>query len=322
MQIADGVHRFETRLGERINCVYVFAGSERSLLFDTTVAPVVEADLIPQLHNAGLDPAAIRYVVNSHCDWDHTGGNGVIRRLLADAVLMCHELDRPMVESAHALITRRYGEFSEEHGIDESDEGKALIGEMAQLVPIDVGLRGGERFHLGSGWHVDVLHTPGHSWGHLSVYDPRSGSLAIGDATLGHAVLLADGSPAFPPTYRYVDSYLSTIHRFEGMRVDHLLTSHYPVYSGGAVGDFLADSAAYAARVDEALLDAIGDAGPVTMRALTEQLGPSLGEWPRSADEYLVHPFGGHLERMEQFGKVRRVPHADGRVAYVAGAAR
>jgi glyoxylase-like metal-dependent hydrolase (beta-lactamase superfamily II) len=315
VEVADGVHRIETALGERINCLYVFTGSQAAAVFDTGVATTVRAALLGYLETIGYDPHRIRYVVNSHCDWDHTGGNGVVTELAPRALLMCHELDRPMVEDVQHLINARYGEFRDDHGVDEPAATKKLIHESARLVPVDVSLRGGERLHLGDGWHVEVLHTPGHSRGHLSIYDPRSRALAIGDATLGTAVPFADGSPAFPPTYRYVDSYVETIELFEAMTAGALLTSHYPVYEGDQVGEFLALSRAYVDRIDAELRGLLADR-PGTMRELIEQLGPGLGTWPAVAHEYLVHPFAGHLERLERDGRVRRTRASGARVGY------
>jgi glyoxylase-like metal-dependent hydrolase (beta-lactamase superfamily II) len=314
VEVARDVHRIETPLGERINCLYLLAGAEAGLLFDTGIDPTVREALPAYLDDIGFDPARIRFVVNSHCDWDHTGGNGAVRELAPNALLMCHELDRPRIEDLDRLIDERYGEFRDDHGIDEPDETKAFIHDNARVVPIDVGLRGGEVLHLGDGWRVEVMHTPGHSWGHVSIHDPRSRSVAIGDATLWNAVLFADGSPAFPPTYRYVDTYLATIHRFQGMELDRVLTSHYPVYAGDQVGEFLAESRAYVDRVDAALSAALRDT-PRTMRELTEELGDDLGAWPKEAHEYLVHPFGGHLERFEQHGDVER-ERGDGHVVH------
>lgn len=315
MEVAQGVHRIETPLGDRVNCLYLFTGSDNALLFDTAIDPTVREALPAYLDTIGYDPGCIRFVVNSHCDWDHTGGNGAVAEIAPDAVLMCHELDRPRIEDLDLLIDRRYGEFRDGHGIDEPEETKAFIHENARLVPVDVGLRGGEQLHLGDDWHVEVLHTPGHSWGHLSIHDPRSHTVAIGDATLWNAVLFADGRPAFPPTYRYLDTYVATIHRFQGMEIDQLLTSHYPVYAGTQVGEFLAESRAYVDRVDAALREALRDE-PLTMRGLIQELGDDLGQWPEEAHEYLVHPFGGHLERFEQYGDVEVTRGNDRHVIY------
>jgi len=316
MEVADGIHRVETPLGDRVNCVYLFAGTRWALLFDTAIGPAVASHVEPYLAAAGVEPARIRYVVNSHCDWDHHGGNGAVRDLAPAAVLCCHELDRPLVEDADLLFARRYDELAAD-GISEPATTRAFVAANTRQVPIDLGLSGGERFFLGSGWAVDLLHTPGHSRGHVSIHDPRSRTAVVGDAVLGSAVLLADGSPAFPPTYRYVDTYLGTVQRLQAMGLDQLLTAHYPVYGGPDAAEFLADTRAFADRAEAALRKELAAAGgPVTMTALTERLGPRLGRWPGEANQFLSQPLLGHLERLERHGLVDRA-RANGPAGYV-----
>jgi glyoxylase-like metal-dependent hydrolase (beta-lactamase superfamily II) len=313
MEVAEGVHRIETPLGERVNCVYLFAGTRAALLFDTAIAPEVTAHVVPYLHRTGVEPARIRYVVNSHCDWDHHGGNGAVRDLAPAAALCCHELDRPLIEDADLLFARRYDELAAD-GITEPAQTRPFVAANTRQVPMDIGLSGGERFFLGSGWSVDLLHTPGHSRGHVSIYDPRSRSAVVGDAVLGNAVPLADGRPAFPPTYRYLDTYLATIQRLQGIAPDRLLTAHYPVLSGPEVAEFLGETRAFADRVEAALRRELV-AAPLTMLALTERLGPLLGHWPAEASRFLSQPLLAHLERLERYRLVSRSLE-DRRTAY------
>lgn len=312
MEITRGIHRIEAPLGERFNALYLMVGSEASLLVDTGLAPDIEGTLLPYLDSIDHAPERIRYVVNTHSDFDHMGGNGALSEAIPSAVLMCGEFDRPMVEDLEKMISERYGEFAADHGLDDTDETKAWIRENAVSVPVDIGLTGGERFHLGDGWHVEILHTPGHSLGSISVWDPSSRSLAIGDAVLWNAVLLADGAPAFPPTYRYVETYVATIQRLHGMAIDHLLTSHYPLYEGSAVAGFLDQSRAYVDHVDTTLREQLQGDAPLTLAQLTRALGPALGDWPDPTSQYLCYPLLGHLERLERQGLVSRT-RSDGR---------
>ncbi len=303
MEVAPGIHRIETSLGDRLNCLYLLVGDEHILLIDTGLAATPYESLVPYLDSIGVDPRHIDYVVITHADFDHMGGNAALRKLAPDALFLCHELDRQQVENVDLMIKERYGEFSDEHDIDESNDSKVWIRANAQGVPIDMALAGGERIHLGSGWFVDVLHTPGHSRGHLSIYDPRSRSAIITDTALWHGLVTKDGKPAFPPTYRYLDTYLASIQRLQGMSIAYLLTSHYPVYSGSAIAEFLAESRTYADRVDSALRDELMRSGrEYTMRELIDVLGPQLGEW--ADNTFLVYPFQGHLERLISYRQV------------------
>jgi glyoxylase-like metal-dependent hydrolase (beta-lactamase superfamily II) len=316
MEIAPGIHRIVAPLGERFVAVYLLVENGDALLIDTGMDDTPRTYIAPYLDQIGLAPSRIRYVLTSHADFDHTAGNLSLQEMNPNALFLCHALDQPMIEDIEVMITERYGEFAADHGIDETEESKQFIRNSSRHVPVNVTVSGGETIRLGAFWQVEILHAPGHSRGHLSVYDARSQTLIICDATLGNAVLFQNGKPAFPPTYRYVDSYVATMNRFRGMNVKTLLTSHYPIYTGAGVAEFLAESRSYVDRVDQAVLTELaGATTPPTMRELCTTLSPVLGEWPASSSIFLAYPLQGHLERLVQYGVVK-TGRRDGLMTY------
>jgi len=159
----------------------------------------------------------VRYAVNTYSDFDHTGGNKAVRDLMPDALICCGERDRPMIENLQLMINNRHGEFARDHNFDETPEAKAFVRTVVFETRIDIGFSGNERIDLGD-QVIEIMHTPGHSWGHLSFWDEETGVVIIGDAVLGASVLDADGQPAFPPTYRFVEAYRSTIRLLKGYK--------------------------------------------------------------------------------------------------------
>ncbi len=315
MEIAPRIHRIEAPLGDRFVCMYLLEGDESALLLDTGLDDMPSQYLQPYLDSIGVNPDKIRYVINSHADFDHTAGNASVRALCPQAVFMCHVLDRPMVEDIEVMIGERYSEFEEDHGIGDGEDTKEFIRNSSRHIPIDIALQGGEVLHLGGGWNIEVWHTPGHTYGHVSLYDRSSNTLVIADAALHNAVPTAEGAPAFPPTYRYIDTYVGSIGRLTAQGATALLTSHYAVCRGGQVAEFLGESRAYVNRVDQALIAMLQDGERHSLRSLCEALGPILGEWPREASAYLCFPLMGHLERLVNHGRVE-VGKKDGSVSY------
>lgn len=306
MEVAAGIHRIEAPLGERYVALYLIVGDEAALLVDSGIADSVPGTLVPYLATIGVDPGRIRYAVGTHGDFDHIGGNAALRAACPQAALMCGEDDRTLVNDVERIITDRYGEFAAEHGFDETEESRGYIRQVTHTTRVDVGLRGGERFDLG-GRVVEILHTPGHSFGHLSVYDPATNTVMVGDAVLGSSVLTAAGDPAFPPTYRSVDPYRSTIARLAALHPAQLLTAHYPVHSGTAVGDFLAESLSYTDRLEGVVVRALDQADtPLSLLELIARTRTDLGVWEEGPAQLLVYPVLGHLEALEQRGTVIR----------------
>ena len=102
-----------------------------------------------------------------------------------DALLACHELDRPWIASNAAMLEQNYMWY-EDHGFEPVDEQER--GEMLELLggdaPIDLGLRGGETIGLSEDFRVEVLHLPGHTLGHIGFWDAERRIAIIIDAAL------------------------------------------------------------------------------------------------------------------------------------------
>ncbi|MCT9819622.1 MBL fold metallo-hydrolase [Microbacterium sp. W1N] len=304
MQLRPGLHRIQAPLGERFIAMYLFEGPAGALLLDTGVADSVPGTLLPYLQGIGFDLARLRWVVSSHCDFDHTGGNAALAAAAPHTQFLAGAADVAMTESVDELIRGRYGEFAEPDGFDDPPETTALVRASTGLVSVDRPLHGGEEFDLGDRV-VRVLAVPGHSPGHLAVWDADNRALAISDAVLGETVPTADGDAAFPPTYRDTVAYAATIAHLRTFDADLLLTAHYPVYEGEGVERFLTQSLAYTERIDAVVSAALrAAAGPLTTLELIERTAADLGPWGPGAREYLIFPMTGNLERFAADGRV------------------
>ncbi len=182
-EIADGIHRIESDLGPRFMCQYVVAGRDRSILADTGLAETPAAVIDPYLSRVGLEPD---FVLISHADNDHVGGNRVFRDAHPEAVFACHELDRSWVESNETLVRENYG-WHATYGFPAMPADE-LLASMSGDAPIDLGLAGGETIRLDANRMVEVLHLPGHTRGHLGLWDERTRATIVIDA------VLADGN--------------------------------------------------------------------------------------------------------------------------------
>ena len=95
-EVVPGILRIEAPLGDRANALFVLhAGGTPALHWDTGTLPDPPGVLSEALRARGTDPARLRFVVNSHADVDHMGGNRAVRALAPSALLMCGEAGRP-----------------------------------------------------------------------------------------------------------------------------------------------------------------------------------------------------------------------------------
>lgn len=285
MEIAQGIHRVESSLGARFMAQYVLVDEARTLLLDTGMPFTPVEALGPYLESVGLGLDAIDEVLISHADLDHCGGNRSLRELHPRARFACHELDRRWIESNKALVAENYL-WHEAYGFDEPDEaGRAeLVSLCGGDAPIDEGLRGGETIRLGDGWRIEVLHLPGHTLGHIGLWDPRSRAAIVIDAVLERGIYANDGSLLIPPRVYDLVAYRATIRQIRALEPELLLTAHYPVMDAPEAQAFLERSLAFTYEVEAVVREELA-AGATELWPLTQRVDERLGPYPEFTNE-------------------------------------
>jgi glyoxylase-like metal-dependent hydrolase (beta-lactamase superfamily II) len=285
VEVAPGIHRVESSLGVRFMAQYVLAGADRTLLVDTGLRHTPGETLGPYLEGIGLRLDDLDDVLISHADNDHSGGNRALRDLHPQARFACHELDRRWIESNDAMVAENYL-WHESYGFDEPDEaGRAELKESCGGdAPIDEGLRGGETIRLDDDWRVEVMHLPGHTFGHIGVWDPRSRAAIVIDAVLERGIYDRGGSLLIPPRVYDLGAYRSTIRRLRSLEPELLLTAHYPLMDAAAGLDFLDRSLAFTDEVVRAVEQEMAD-GATELWPLTQRLDERFGPYPEFRNE-------------------------------------
>ncbi|MCW3101473.1 MAG: beta-lactamase-like protein [Chthonomonadaceae bacterium] len=305
MEIRPGIHRIESRFAGRYLFQHVLVG-DRVLVMDTGVPATPATVLFPYLASIGRAGTEIDYVVCTHPDADHLGGNSAVRAAAPSCRILGHALDVHWLEDPDAMVAERYDGFRVDHGIGDPPEAladaRALCGEPTL---VDIALRGGEWLALSDDWRVEILHTPGHSEGHLSVWDPRSRTLIIADAAMGRALPYVDGSPALAATYTHPRPYALTGERLREQGADLLLTAHFPVMAGEEIDRHLQASRALVDDVDVTIRQTIEAADrPIGLRELVDAVDRRLGPLPADTRDTWASPVAGHLNELEAAGDV------------------
>lgn len=311
MEIAPGIHRIESVLGPRPFSQYLLRG-ERTLLVDTGIAATPDEVILPFFTEAGLDPADLDYVLISHADVDHFGGNAALRRTAPRAVICAHAADAPWIADRERILRERYGWYAAHGPAADYDQPTKdwLRDNLGPDVPVDLELRGGERFRLGPDLTVEVLHLPGHSAGHLGLWEPASGTAIVIDAVLGGGLLDMEGSIVHPPPYFDPVAYTATIEQLRALKPARLLTAHYAPMEGEAVEQFLGDSLAFVAGARDVVGRALTEAGEVSLGELFARVNPILGPFTSMPNE-LCGPLRAHLNELVAAGQAAVVEGAD-----------
>jgi glyoxylase-like metal-dependent hydrolase (beta-lactamase superfamily II) len=293
MEVVTGIHRIEGDLGERYVCQYLLVGKERTLLVDTGLRDMPAEVIAPYLATLDRSLEDVDDVLISHADVDHCGGNRALRAAAPRARLLCGEADRAWIESNEAMMADNY-RWYESYGFGPSAEDiDFLERELGGDAPIDLGLRGGETLRLGPSQRVEVLALPGHTPGHLGLWDPQTQTAIVIDAVLGEGIYDRAGNRLIAPRYYSATDYEATIRRLRALDPGMLLTAHYPVMERDAARDFLDRSLAFV----HAMRDAVRAAESTDLWPLTQEVDAVVGPFPSFTHE-LAASVRAHLAEL------------------------
>jgi glyoxylase-like metal-dependent hydrolase (beta-lactamase superfamily II) len=280
--LAPGIHRIESDIGPRFMAQYVLVGKERTVLVDTGLANTPGEVLLPAFEQIGTEPDLI---VISHADLDHCGGNRRMRERYPGALFACHELDRHWIESNAAMLAENYL-WHEPYGLEGPDDKgrREMLAQLGGDSPIDLGMRGGETIRLEARRRLEVLHLPGHTYGHIGLWDPQHRVAIVVDAVLYDGIYDRAGTKLIPPRYYEVAAYRETIQRVRALEPDLLLTAHYDPMSRAQAMEFCERSLSYVDAVDSIVRAGRKD-GEVRLRELTDRVNAELGPFPEFATE-------------------------------------
>ncbi len=305
-EVAPGIHRIESVLGPRPFSQYLLRG-ERALLVDTGVKETPGEVILPFLEAAGLDPAELDLVLVSHADVDHFGGDEAIRRAAPRAMLCAHVADIPWLTSRERIMRERYGWYVE-HGVGYPPETAAWLRDaMGAEIPIDVGLTGAEAIRLGAELTVHVLHLPGHTPGHLGLWEPRSRTAIIQDAVMARGLLDTEGRVIHPSPYFDAAAYEASARLLASLEPERLLTAHYPVIEGTDVDRFLDDTADFVRDARAAVREILLEEREVTLARAVERADERLGPFTSMPNE-LGGPVRVHLRELVAAGQAAESP--------------
>ena len=233
MQISDHVHSLKIpfllpmgpgRSLERFTYIYLVVG-DRVWLIDAGVRDSVGI-VSAYLSKLRRGVEAIAGVFLTHAHPDHIGGLCSIVDACCCRVLV-HPSDAAWVDD----VARQFA--------DRPVPGFELIVEGS--VSVDANLSDNEVFELDSDNTLRIIHTPGHSDGHVALYHEQDGVLFAGDA-----VPMAGAMPI----YDDVVATLQSIQRLQGLPgVKTLLSSWDDPREGGDVERILAEAETYLKRV-------------------------------------------------------------------------
>lgn len=311
MEILPGVHCIESVFKHRFLKLYLLAG-KHALLIDSGFSFTPAEIILPYLTQMSMPMDQIKWLVVTHASGDHCGGNYAIKSRSPGTTIVAHELDADCIAS-HATFIGEHIDWAREYDLPfpaaraDDPQFLALYGPET---PVDWRVRGGETLDLGDGWSVTLLHAPGHTPGHLVVYDTRYGAVFAGDALMGEGVPDVNGNLVMPPHYFEVDWYLETIAKVRALNPQYILATHYEPLVGRAITEFLDASEVFAARCHSAIVRILESSrGSLDTLSIIEALRSRIGI-PAADNQYALL-VRAHLTKLTKQGRVVLVKEKD-----------
>ncbi|MGD0166100.1 MAG: MBL fold metallo-hydrolase [Gaiellaceae bacterium] len=163
-----------------------------TLLWDEQDAVLIDAGFPGQLEalqaaieHAGIPLGRLTKLIVTHQDIDHIGGISPLLAKEGDHIeVLAHELDRPYITGEKRLLKaspERLKSFAERMSSLPVERRETVLDAFLNTsARVDRSLTDGERLSYCGG--IVVIHTPGHTPGHVCLYLERSRVLVAGDA--------------------------------------------------------------------------------------------------------------------------------------------
>jgi glyoxylase-like metal-dependent hydrolase (beta-lactamase superfamily II) len=191
--IAPGIHEIRLPVPweeEIVNCFLFSEGAQVDLLDCGIQSDASVATVLAAIRELGGPEARLRRLVITHIHPDHFGAAGALKDATGVELFM-HRLEVPMVHPRYLELEQLIAEVGQNlrlNGVPEPDvsslqNASRAMREFVRPGEPDVQLDGAETLELG-GRRLRVEWTPGHSPGHICLFDLDERLLFAGDQLL------------------------------------------------------------------------------------------------------------------------------------------
>jgi glyoxylase-like metal-dependent hydrolase (beta-lactamase superfamily II) len=190
------------------------------------------------LHEAGLDIANVERIIITHGHMDHFGLASTIRKAAGHPVeCFVHVQDRWQIssenfgremwsEEANALMAMAGMPLEEKERVRKRFAAFRELGDPLDDVSV---FEDGAEFE-GEGYHVKVVHTPGHTPGSCCFYESGQKILFSGDTLIKHItpnpLMVIKRNRLLDPGYKSLQAYSKSLDRIAGLDRKYVFTGH------------------------------------------------------------------------------------------------
>ena len=283
MQVTEHIHAIKIpfklsvepgKTVDRFVYAYLILGKEICLI-DAGVSSA-EKMIFDYVRELDRDSKEISMLVLTHSHPDHIGGcQGVVRE--CGCRVIAHVDAQPWIEDVERQFRER--PIVNFHSL------------VAGPVRVDVAVRDGDRLDLGDGRVLEVVHTPGHSRGSVSLVFREDGALFTGDA-----VPMVGGLPIYEDVLSSVRS-VRKLAGIDGLKV--LFASWDDPHHGDRVYELMDEALHYFQRTHEAVRKVTANSPSLDSKELSYRVLKELGLPEAAIPTIVVKSIEAHLRALQ-----------------------
>lgn len=216
--VAQGVHTISLGI---VNVV-VLEDAAGPILVDTGM-PDSADEIIEGLETLGHTPDDVQKIILTHKHIDHTGSLAALKHATKAPALL-HAIDAASVRKGEAMLP-----VKSSPGLFSKLMAASMRMFSADLAPVEIEeeVQDDDKLPLAGG--IQVIHTPGHSAGHISLFLPRDGGiLIVGDAAINVMGL------RYPPVFEDMVAGMASLRRLSSLQFDTAVFMHGKSINGAA----------------------------------------------------------------------------------------
>lgn len=201
---------------------------------DTILVDCGYPDFLPLLEKAALEHgvslSSLTKVIVTHHDMDHIGSLAALKRAFPQIEIVAHELDAPYVQGEKTSLRIEQAKSTYADLPDEAKtQAEQFIHFLQSIEPAAVDRTVSHKELLPWCGGIEIIHTPGHMPGHISLYLPANKTLIAGDAVVIEQGRLDIANPQFAME---LDEAIRSVQRLLAYDIEQLICYHGGLFSG------------------------------------------------------------------------------------------
>ncbi|MBC2398683.1 MBL fold metallo-hydrolase [Clostridium tetanomorphum] len=178
----------------------------------------------------GIDIKKLSKIIITHHDFDHMGTLAEFKRKYPNIQILASKEDEPYISGKKKSLRLKQAEAMY-HSLSEKEKEKARdfhkMLESVEPCNVDICLNDKDYFHFCGG--IEIISTPGHMPGHISVYVKENKTLISGDALVIENECL---NIALPKYTLDIEKAKESVKKLLSYDIDRIICYHGGVYTG------------------------------------------------------------------------------------------